>query len=166
MPNSCQNPHSPGAPGFQLVRRTNESHIPITGLIIPNLPALIVRRRIWGLIQEVELRGGTQPLRYTDFASDDLLGGSTGGWPRRAVKASLIRLEDCMSILSYQFQPCQESHLGKVDSAKTQTSEKEVYPITHMLVLERIDTFSDGFWAVRISPTGFHLCMSLFQSSS
>jgi hypothetical protein len=54
-------------------------------------------------------------------------------------------LEDCIEVLSYQSQPGPGPHLRKVDSAKTQTSEKEVYPITHMLVFERIDTFSDSF---------------------
>ena len=51
--------------------------------------------------------------------------------------------------------------MRKIDPAKTQTREENVDAKTQRLGIERIDGVSHCLWAVRTSPSVFHLRMSL-----
>src|SRR5260370_1105920 len=105
----------------------------------------------------------TQPLR-------EPASGSEGFFRHRADRPAAPSRETLpdeagngMAILINQFQPRQRTHLGEIDSPETHSGDENIYAIAQRLVLEGIDSMSDGFRAVGMSPPGSHFGMSFLN---
>src|ERR1700722_12157713 len=64
-------------------------------------------------------------------------------------------LPDASPIFSDYFQPCQRTHLRKIDHSETEARNKDVDAVTHLLVAQRVHGMLNGVWAIGMSPAVF-----------